>query len=117
MGNGGLMDYAFKYVESHKIELESDYPYTGRDGSCHAKGGVAEVKTFTDVTPKSPEALATALQNGPVAIAVDASFGWQMYFGGIKKYLCGTSLDHGVLLVGYGTDKNTDYWLVKNSWG
>ena len=38
--------------------------------------------------------------------------GWQTYGGGIMKGNCGTSLDHGVLAVGY----TPDYWIVKNSW-
>jgi C1A family cysteine protease len=40
-----------------------------------------------------------------------------LYKSGIIKRVCGDSIDHAVLLVGYGTDKGTDYWLVKNSWG
>jgi C1A family cysteine protease len=116
--NGGLMDYAFTYAETTPIETEAQYPYKGRDGTCAAKGGSVEVKSFVDVTPKSPAALQAAVAEGPVSVAIDASsIFFQLYFGGIMKHFCGTSLDHGVLVVGYGTEKGQDYWMLKNSWG
>merc|ERR1712195_71023 len=116
--NGGLMDDAFQYAEQAMIETETSYGYTGRDGTCHSAGGVTEVKGFKDVTTKSSDALKAAVAEGPVSVAIDAAgLGFQLYFGGIMKHFCGTSLDHGVLVVGYGTDGGEDFWLLKNSWG
>ena len=119
--NGGLMDNAFKYIETAPLELESDYPYTARQGSCKydSSKGVGQVKGFQDVQTMSSDQLKAALQLGPVSVAIEADrMAFQGYTGGvITGSSCGTQLDHGVLAVGYGTENGNEYFLVKNSWG
>jgi len=117
--NGGLMDDAFTYLKSNKIMTEASYPYKGKVGTCAAKGGVSSITSFGDVKANSPLDLKAAVAAGPVSVAIDAAgIGFQLYFGGIMKHFCGTSLDHGVLTVGYGSSSSgEDYWILKNSWG
>jgi len=122
--NGGLMDSAFKYVVANKgIDTETSYPYETRQGTCRFTtaniGGT--ISSYTDVTAKSETALANAINNQPVSVAIDASHNsFQLYKSGVyKETACSSSrLDHGVLAVGYGTDAaGGDYYIVKNSWG
>lgn len=70
--------------------------------------------------PKNSEStLVQAVANQPVSVAIEASGSdFQHYSSGVFNGPCGTRLDHGVTVVGYGTtDDGTKYWLVKNSWG
>jgi len=119
--NGGLMDYAFEYVEANGIELESTYPYTAEDGTCaYSKSSVVFTNTgYTDVATNNEVALATAVAQQPTSVAIEADQSvFQLYTKGvITSSKCGTSLDHGVLAVGYNTQGSQAYWIVKNSWG
>lgn len=44
---------------------------------------------------------------------------FMLYHSGVYDGSCKEDLDHGVLLVGAGTDEATGlkFWRVKNSWG
>jgi len=117
--NGGLMDDAFSWIVANGgIGSEASYQYTARDGTCKKVSAVSKISGFKDVARGSESALMSAVNQQPVSIAIEADqSGFQHYKSGVFTGPCGKSLDHGVLLVGYGTDGSTDYWRVKNSWG
>ena len=125
--NGGWMDTAFDWVKATGgITTEDAYPYTssgGATGTCVKTGYTNNAnvapKSYTDVTENSVSALMTAVAQQPVSIAIQANqIAFQSYSTGVLTGRCGTNLDHGVLVVGYGTwTDGTDYWKVKNSWG
>ncbi|KAI4967729.1 hypothetical protein ZWY2020_016933 [Hordeum vulgare] len=66
---------------------------------------------------------ANLVKHGPLAIGINAVF-MHTYIGGVScPYICGRHLDHGVLLVGYGSAgyaplrfKEKPDWIIKNSW-
>merc|ERR1712176_78434 len=121
--SGGLMDNAFQYAEQNSLCTEGSYPYKARSGTCKASSCTVGIKKggvigFKDVSADSEQAMMSALNKQPVSIAIEADKSvFQLYKSGVLQGLCGASLDHGVLTVGYGTEDGKDYWLVKNSWG
>jgi len=124
--NGGLMDSAFTWAKKWGgICTEADYPYvsgtTKKAGTCNTKctkvANSAPPK-YVDVKVNSDDAMVSALNIAPVSVAIEADqSAFQLYKSGVFTAACGTSLDHGVLAVGYGTEGTQEYYKVKNSWG
>jgi cathepsin L len=120
--NGGDMATAMLWTESNALCTETDYAYTGKDGSCKESSCTGAVKctSYTNVTAGSSSGLMASIETAPTAIAIEADkLVFQFYSGGVlNSAKCGTNLDHGVLAAGYGTDSSGQaYYLVKNSWG
>ena len=123
--NGGLQQRAFNYLKTNMAELESVYPYTSGAGSvaaCAYDAGSAtavKVSDYAFVTASNVAQMKAGLTQQPLAVSIEADkMVFQTYKSGVlNSTKCGTSLDHAVLAVGYGTDATAgDYWLVKNSW-
>ena len=120
---GGTMLSAFGYIKDNGLCLEKDYQYTGEDGQCQKDNCESKVKisNYSIISPNSETQLQRAVQIQPVSVAIQANKrSFQFYKSGIYSDLdCGFHLDHGVLLIGYGYDKDLDmkYWIIKNSWG
>jgi cathepsin L len=124
---GATMELAYQYAMDNGLVTEWTTPYIsydGKDFDCtltdDTPARVATISGYTTVTTNSYDELMDAIVNvGPIGITVDASQ-WSSYSGGVFDG-CNQDdpdLDHGVLLVGYGTDDELgDYWLVRNSWG
>lgn len=127
---GGSMDQAFGWVKENGICSEADDAYKCADQdsdmckksqcptNCTQVLKAGDVTGHTDVE-STEGALEAAVAKQPVSVAIEADKAvFQHYTGGIlTDSACGETLDHGVLVVGYGTDKGQKYWKVKNSWG
>ncbi|CAE7251275.1 RD21C [Symbiodinium sp. CCMP2592] len=122
---------AFDWMSQSGMAIctEASYPFEGRDTEfCmeyaeDCKVGLPE--GFLDVNfpymaveTSNVRMLMEAVATQPVSASLELSQPFQLYRGGVYSTdSCNNAPDHSILVVGYGTERGMDYWLVKNSWG
>ena len=117
--NGGLMTQAFEFIIARKgLCSESNYSYTGQDGTCRkcVKVEGTDINDCKQISSGDYNSIVAALSKQPISVGIQANtFQFQHYNSGIfNSTECFTGeIDHGVLLVAYDKDSLT----IKNSWG
>ncbi|VAH37235.1 unnamed protein product [Triticum turgidum subsp. durum] len=119
---GGSPYRAFEWIKSKGgIMKEAEYPYEAQQGQCRTNGdAIRRGKIYQIGMMKSEERYLqeAVYKRGPTAVGIDSrDRNLQHFKSGIYKGPCGTALNHGVLVVGYGARDGEKYWVVKNSWG
>jgi cathepsin L len=103
--------------------LESDYPYTGKQSTCH---GSSATKVFQLAYPGSQQiergkgAFKAALRQGPLSVSFRVSGNAFFFYGSgiMPASMCASgSVNHAMLAVGYGVEQGVEYALIQNQWG
>eukprot|EP00056_Hartaetosiga_gracilis_P018863 m.12219 g.12219 ORF g.12219 m.12219 type:complete len:346 (+) comp7140_c0_seq1:49-1086(+) len=95
--------------------------------SCQRTCEAGYAKTYTEdkhfgstsySVPSDPDKIATEIMtNGPVEAAFSVYSDFLSYKSGVYQHKTGQMLGgHAIKILGWGTENNTPYWLVANSW-
>lgn len=123
---GGNMAYAFMYAKTKSICPEEEYSFQAKTGHCLKSSGcstglpvgcLSGANGMVMMEGVTEQTMKAAVAQQPVSVAIDAS-ALQLYTGGVFDQPCSKpdSVNHAVLVVGYGEEGGTTYWKVKNSW-
>lgn len=125
---GGIIIPAWRYIDLRGLPLESCQPYdvnlTQVNCSRQCFNSSQKFETYkTDFWsvaryPSIPEMQLSILTEGPVTTSMKVHNDFLYYKSGVYSHTKGEMMGyHAVEIVGWGTLKEEDYWLVSNSWG
>lgn len=101
------------------FELEENYPYKGKQGTCKIQSGSVSVKTldFTRLVVDRVQ-WEEVLTQQPILVEVHLPTDILSYKRGVHPgNNCDSNLAHGMLLIGHGRQEGSPYWILKNSMG
>jgi len=135
---GGSMGVVYDFLRDTGTTDEECFEYTsdeayhtvGRSGRCVDDselcpsgcnyGGELNLERISGwvPVPYSVDALKDAVENAPVSVAMTVYEDFRYYDDGIYEHVSGGVLGgHAVILIGWGVESDTEYWICKNSWG
>jgi hypothetical protein len=127
--DGAPIHAYLKWSERRKLSGGSQYPYRARRATCKVPQPVLDQAvgvTSSYYTYSGSETLLATLVAERSAVVIGLWFNAQS-FNAFKSYRSGVFNGctkggrlvggHAMAVVGYGTERNQDYWLIKNSWG
>jgi C1A family cysteine protease len=122
--NGGDMRTGYNYLITYGMMNDSDYPFIGYQSYCRYNSykSLVKVSGYQYCSNATSYKCSTAtvyslLQKGSLSVTIDGgSYLFQTYKSGLFNGACST-INHAVVLVGYGVSGAYKYWLIRNSWG
>jgi C1A family cysteine protease/predicted secreted protein len=106
---------------------EADFPYVASDVSCNPPHAHHEkIESWAQLgaasgVPPVADIKQAIYDHGPVAVAICVGSAFQAYGGGVfqadESYVCGSGVNHGVVLVGWDDSQEGGIWYLRNSWG
>lgn len=126
--NGGYGDLVYEFAKNRSgVTSAANNPYVAKTigKTCNLskpRTAKSAVRTWSSVPSFNEQKMKEVLFNhGPLHVTFFVANNFYNYKTGIYSdsgRLCPKySINHSMLLVGYGTENGVDYWIIKNSWG
>jgi C1A family cysteine protease len=121
--------YAYNFAKNRGLTSAANNPYAYFNGyvsrTCNAavrpRVQGSSLRGYLNVPAAEDQIRSYLVQYGPIAASIYVPDDLYFYSSGVFTDTwnqCGSmGGNHAVLIVGYGTENNEEFWIIKNTWG